>query len=194
MGDRGPDRNRTGAHGANIGRERTGAGGGAVGNRRVRSRHGDRNPPAPGYNRARHRRGSGGDTVFENLTSRLGTTLDRLRGRGRLTDDNIREALREVRTALLEADVALPVVREFTERVRERAVGQGRAREPYPGPGAGPRGPRRADRADGREQRPDSCSTCSRRRWCWSPASRVRARPRPSRSSPAGSSSRPARA
>ena len=62
--------------------------------------------------------------MFENLTSRLGSTLDRLRGRGRLTDDNITEALREVRTALLEADVALPVVREFIERVRERAVGQ----------------------------------------------------------------------
>ena len=62
--------------------------------------------------------------MFENLTSRLGATLDRLRGRGRLTEDNIKEALREVRTALLEADVALPVVREFTERVRTRAVGQ----------------------------------------------------------------------
>ena len=62
--------------------------------------------------------------MFENLTSRLGAALDRLRGRGRLTEDNVREALREVRTALLEADVALPVVREFIERVRARAVGQ----------------------------------------------------------------------
>ena len=62
--------------------------------------------------------------MFENLTRRLGTTLDRLRGRGRLTEDNIRQALREVRTALLEADVALPVVRELIERVRERAVGR----------------------------------------------------------------------
>ena len=62
--------------------------------------------------------------MFENLTRRLGTTLDRLRGRGRLTEDNIREALREVRTALLEADVALPVVREFIDRIRQRAVGQ----------------------------------------------------------------------
>ena len=62
--------------------------------------------------------------MFENLTSRLGTALDRLRGRGRLTEDNVREALREVRTALLEADVALPVVREFIERVRVRAVGR----------------------------------------------------------------------
>ena len=62
--------------------------------------------------------------MFENLTRRLGSTLDRLRSRGRLTEDNIKEALREVRTTLLEADVALPVVREFIARVRERAVGQ----------------------------------------------------------------------
>ncbi len=62
--------------------------------------------------------------MFENLTSRLTGTIDRLRGRGRLTEDNIGEALREVRTALLEADVALPVVREFIEAVRTRAVGQ----------------------------------------------------------------------
>ena len=62
--------------------------------------------------------------MFENLTRRLGSTLDRLRGHGRLTDGNIKQALREVRTALLEADVALPVVREFIERVQGRAVGQ----------------------------------------------------------------------
>jgi signal recognition particle subunit SRP54 len=62
--------------------------------------------------------------VFENLTERLSKTLNQLRGRGRLTEDNIRESLREVRVALLEADVALPVVKSFMERVRERAVGQ----------------------------------------------------------------------
>ncbi len=62
--------------------------------------------------------------MFENLTDRLSKTLAQLRGRGRLTDANITEALREVRMALLEADVALPVVRNFIERVRERAVGQ----------------------------------------------------------------------
>jgi len=62
--------------------------------------------------------------MFENLTERLGRTLQDLRGRGRLTEDNIKDALREVRMALLEADVALPVVREFVERVREQAVGQ----------------------------------------------------------------------
>ncbi len=62
--------------------------------------------------------------MFENLTERLGETLKRLRGRGRLTEDNVGESLREVRVALLEADVALPVVKFFIERVRERAVGQ----------------------------------------------------------------------
>ena len=62
--------------------------------------------------------------MFENLTSRLTSTIERLRGRGRLTEENIGEALREVRTALLEADVALPVVRDFLEAVKTRAVGQ----------------------------------------------------------------------
>ena len=62
--------------------------------------------------------------MFENLSDRLTQTLRRLRGQGRLTEDNIKETLREVRMALLEADVALPVVRDFIERVRERAVGQ----------------------------------------------------------------------
>jgi signal recognition particle subunit SRP54 len=62
--------------------------------------------------------------MFQNLTDRLTGTIKRLRGQGRLTEDNIKESLREVRMALLEADVALPVVKEFTEKVRERAVGQ----------------------------------------------------------------------
>jgi signal recognition particle subunit SRP54 len=62
--------------------------------------------------------------VFDNLTQRLARVLDDLRGRGRLTEDNIQDTLREVRLALLEADVALPVVRAFVDRVRARAVGQ----------------------------------------------------------------------
>jgi signal recognition particle subunit SRP54 len=62
--------------------------------------------------------------MFESLTQRLSSTLDRVRGRARLTDENIREALREVRVALLEADVALPVVQALIERVKVRAVGQ----------------------------------------------------------------------
>ncbi|QOC23485.1 signal recognition particle protein [Wenzhouxiangella sp. AB-CW3] len=62
--------------------------------------------------------------MFDQLSKRLTGTLDRLKGRGRLSEDNIREALREVRVALLEADVALPVVKDFIAQVRERAVGQ----------------------------------------------------------------------
>ena len=71
--------------------------------------------------------------MFEHLSERLSRTLSRLRGSGRLSEDNIGEALREVRMALLEADVALPVVREFVERVRERAVGQDVTRSLTPG-------------------------------------------------------------
>ncbi|HFD92149.1 MAG TPA: signal recognition particle protein, partial [Gammaproteobacteria bacterium] len=62
--------------------------------------------------------------MFDSLTERLGQTLKNLRGQGRMTESNIKDALREVRMALLEADVALPVVREFIDQVRERAVGQ----------------------------------------------------------------------
>ena len=62
--------------------------------------------------------------MFESLTQRLSGTLQRLRGRGRLSEDNIRESLREVRVALLEADVALPVVVALIERIKARAIGQ----------------------------------------------------------------------
>jgi signal recognition particle subunit SRP54 len=62
--------------------------------------------------------------MFENLSERLGRTLKNLRGQGRLSEDNIKDTLREVRMALLEADVALPVVKDFIERVREGAIGQ----------------------------------------------------------------------
>jgi signal recognition particle subunit SRP54 len=61
--------------------------------------------------------------MFENLTERLSKTLKDISGRGRLTDDNIKDTLREVRMALLEADVALPVVRDFIAQVKEQAVG-----------------------------------------------------------------------
>jgi len=62
--------------------------------------------------------------MFEQLGSRLKGALDRLGGRGRLTEANISDALREVRMSLLEADVALPVAKQFVEDVRQRAVGQ----------------------------------------------------------------------
>ena len=62
--------------------------------------------------------------MFDNLTDRLSRTIKTLRGQGRLSEDNIKDALRDVRMALLEADVALPVVKDFIDRVRERASGQ----------------------------------------------------------------------
>lgn len=71
--------------------------------------------------------------MFDNLSERLGRVLKNLRGQGRLTDDNIKDALREVRMALLEADVALPVVRDFIGQVRERAIGEEVAQSLTPG-------------------------------------------------------------
>jgi len=62
--------------------------------------------------------------MFENLTERLTQTLRSVTGQAKLTEDNIKGTLREVRMALLEADVALPVVKEFINSVKERAVGQ----------------------------------------------------------------------
>ncbi|WP_397584114.1 signal recognition particle protein [Sphingorhabdus sp.] len=61
--------------------------------------------------------------MFDKLSDRLGGVFDRLRGRGALNEADVREAMREVRVALLEADVALPVVREFVDKVTELAVG-----------------------------------------------------------------------
>jgi len=62
--------------------------------------------------------------MFENLTSRLSKSLKNITGKGKLSHANIQDALRDVRKALLEADVALPVVKGFIEKVRKRAVGQ----------------------------------------------------------------------
>ncbi len=62
--------------------------------------------------------------MFDNLTERLTLSLKKIRGQGRLTEANIQDTLREVRMALLEADVALPVVRDFIEQVKERALGK----------------------------------------------------------------------
>lgn len=62
--------------------------------------------------------------MFDNLTGRLGEATRQLTGKGRLSESNIRDTLRQVRLALLEADVALPVVRSFIEKIRLRAVGE----------------------------------------------------------------------
>ena len=71
--------------------------------------------------------------MFDKLTQRLGTALDALRGRGRITEENIADALRQVRMALLEADVALPVVKTFVEAVKARALGIEVSRSLTPG-------------------------------------------------------------
>ena len=71
--------------------------------------------------------------MFENLTDRLSGSLKKITGQAKLTEDNIKETLREVRMALLEADVALPVVKDFVEGVRQRAIGQEVQRSLTPG-------------------------------------------------------------
>ncbi len=71
--------------------------------------------------------------MFDSLTERLSGTLRKLSGKATLTESNIEEALREVRRALLEADVALPVVKDFVERVSQRAVGQEVSKSLSPG-------------------------------------------------------------
>lgn len=71
--------------------------------------------------------------MFENLTERLSESLRSITGQARLTEDNIKDTLREVRMALLEADVALPVVKDFIESVRVRAVGQEVSKSLSPG-------------------------------------------------------------
>lgn len=71
--------------------------------------------------------------MFENLQDRLSGSLRKISGQARLTDDNIKDTLREVRMALLEADVALPVVKDFIEGVRQRAIGQEVQRSLTPG-------------------------------------------------------------
>ena len=71
--------------------------------------------------------------MFESLSERLGGVFDRLRGRGALSEADVRAAMREVRVALLEADVALPVARDFVDRITEQAVGQAVLKSITPG-------------------------------------------------------------
>ena len=71
--------------------------------------------------------------MFDSLSDRLAGVFDKLRGRGALSEDDVRGAMREVRVALLEADVALPVARDFVEQITERAVGAEVIRSVTPG-------------------------------------------------------------
>lgn len=89
--------------------------------------------------------------MFENLTDRLSQTLRHVTGKAKLTEDNIKDTLREVRMALLEADVALPVVKDFVNSVKDRAVGTEVSRSlTWPGVREDRRG--RAGKPDGRGQ------------------------------------------
>ena len=71
--------------------------------------------------------------MFDALSERLGSIFDGLTGRGALSEKDVGEALREIRVALLEADVALPVVKDFIDKVRVRAVGEEVIRSVRPG-------------------------------------------------------------
>ena len=71
--------------------------------------------------------------MFESLSSKLGAVFDRLRGKGALSEADVDAALREVRVALLEADVALPVVKDFVAGVRLKAIGEQVVRSVTPG-------------------------------------------------------------
>jgi signal recognition particle subunit SRP54 len=71
--------------------------------------------------------------LFEGLSSRLRSVTDALRGKGRLTEENIRDAVRDVRRALIEADAALPVIKDLMDRVQERALGTEISRSVTPG-------------------------------------------------------------
>ena len=71
--------------------------------------------------------------MFKNLSDRFGEVLQKVRGQGRITEANIKDTLREVRMALLEADVALSVVKTFVDRVREKALGEEVSKSLVPG-------------------------------------------------------------
>ncbi|MEE9434100.1 MAG: signal recognition particle protein [Sphingorhabdus sp.] len=71
--------------------------------------------------------------MFDKLSDRLGGVFDRLRGRGALNESDVREAMREVRVALLEADVALPVVRQFIDGITDKAIGKSVLKSITPG-------------------------------------------------------------
>jgi signal recognition particle subunit SRP54 len=71
--------------------------------------------------------------MFDTLTERLGAAVRQMTGRGRISEDNVRDTVRQIRMALLEADVALPVAKAFVERVRERALGEEVAKSLNPG-------------------------------------------------------------
>ena len=94
--------------------------------------------------------------MFENLTDKLQRTFKNLRGQGKLTEENINEALREIRLALLEADVNFKVVKELIDHIREKALGPGGDDLAIAGRTGGQDRPRRTGRNPRRKKRPSS--------------------------------------
>ena len=102
--------------------------------------------------------------MLDNLTNRFSKVFKNIRGQAKLTEDNIKEALREVRLALLEADVALPVVKEFVNNVKEKASA-GSCRQPDARPSLYRRRQPSPDRIDGQGKflfRLGGCAACCR--------------------------------
>ena len=92
--------------------------------------------------------------MFDSLSEKLQGTLAGVRQRGALTEDDINKAMREIRLALLEADVNFKVVKQFTATVKERALGHRGHQAAQPRPAGRQDRQRGADRADGRRRRP----------------------------------------
>ena len=115
--------------------------------------------------------------MFENLTNRFEGILRNIRGKGRLGADEVEEVLREIRVALLDADVHLGVVRTLQDRIRERALGEELSGVLNPGQQVVRIVLEELTGILGGATMPITFAR-SRRRWCCSPASRDRARPR----------------
>ena len=93
-----------------------------------------------------------GSGVFDQLSDRLQATLSDVRSRGKLSESDVDAAMREIRLALLEADVNFKVVKTFTATLKERCLGSDGAGQPRPRPAGGEDRQRGADRADGRHR------------------------------------------
>ena len=92
--------------------------------------------------------------AFEGLSEKLSAAFKKLRGKGRLSEADVKEAMREIRLALLEADVSYKVVKQFIAQVTERAVGSDVLESPDPRPDDRQDRQRGADRPDGRRPAP----------------------------------------
>src|SRR5436190_10063304 len=112
-----------------------------VSRKRPAASHGAAAPPLRGRRRARARLQKLGLepaipralAMFDQLTARLTEAIQRVSGRGRITEENVRDTMRTIRMALLEADVAVPVAKALVDRVRDRALGEEVARSLNPG-------------------------------------------------------------